>query len=187
MHISVAAGNGLTIDNSTGAFLQQISPTGHVSIRVAGYGSGLILWKEAIAIDTNAKVGIGITNPTMKLSVNGNANKATGGEHWATWSDERLKTNIEPIEDALARVCDLEGVRFEWKDKDRFEEGRHMGMVAQDVEKVIPEWVFEDPDGYKMLQSEGFQGLIVEAIKEQQEIIRQLQEKVRELEERLRE
>jgi hypothetical protein len=75
----------------------------------------------------------------------------------------------------------LEGVKFIWRDQEKFEEGTHMGLIAQEVEKVIPEWIFEDQNGYKMFQPEGFEGLIIEAIKEQQKIIEQQQKEIDEL------
>ncbi|MCK4677076.1 MAG: tail fiber domain-containing protein [Bacteroidales bacterium] len=110
-------------------------------------------------------VGIGSVNPSEKLAVKGDATKQDGGTSWKVWSDERLKTNINTIPDALGKINKLHGVTFEWKDQEEFQPGIHMGMIAQEVEGVIPEWISTGPNGYKMFQPEGFEALIVEAIK----------------------
>jgi hypothetical protein len=57
-----------------------------------------------------------------------------------------------------------------------------MGMIGQEVMKVFPEWVSEDPAGMKVLSIRGFETLTVEAFREQQREIEKLNERVRELE-----
>ena len=54
------------------------------------------------------------------------------------------------------------------------------GFIAQEIEKIIPEVVGENPDGYKGVQYQNVVGLLVEAIKEQQKQINELREKVNE-------
>ena len=63
-------------------------------------------------------------------------------------------------------MLQLRGVSFKWRDASCFEDGRHIGMIAQQVEAAFPEWVKEDQDGYKALSYEGFEALTVEAIRE---------------------
>ena len=95
-------------------------------------------------------------------------------------SDIRYKKNIETIDSALEKVQSLRGVTFDW-DNDAFEENentkkpnfteRATGVIAQDVEKVLPEAVRENKDGFKNVAYGNMVGLLIEAIKEQQEQI----------------
>jgi len=83
-------------------------------------------------------------------------------------SDERLKTNIQPIEGALDRVLRLQGRTFEFKEPEKIGAlpGQQTGMIAQEVEKAFPEWVDEGADGYKYLTYRGFEAMTVEAFRE---------------------
>ena len=92
-------------------------------------------------------------------------------------SDYRLKENIEPIENALDKVLHLNGVNFEWKDKERRGYGKQIGMIAQDVKKYVPEVVFKKDEYYGMNYSP-IVSLLVEAIKEQQPQIDELLERL---------
>jgi hypothetical protein len=98
-----------------------------------------------------------------------------------TISDERLKDNIQPIEDALSKVNQLRGVTFTY-----ISDGRDSaGLIAQDVEKVLPSAVRESElplqmDGdkeYKILQYDQTIGLLVEAIKELTAKVEKLEKK----------
>jgi len=83
-------------------------------------------------------------------------------------SDRRLKTNILPISNSLAKVKRLRGVYFHWiADKNVKDKRRNMGFIAQDVQTIVPEAVGSSPDGkhltvnYPVLVS-----LLTEAVKE---------------------
>lgn len=82
-----------------------------------------------------------------------------------TFSDERLKKNIYPIENALDMVLGLHGVRYEWKDKERFGEQAEVGFIAQEVQQVIPE-VVRDGGEYLSLNTKNIVAVVVEAVKE---------------------
>jgi hypothetical protein len=87
------------------------------------------------------------------------------------YSDRRLKRNIEPIADALAKVETLQGVTF-----DHVETGRGTGLIAQDVQAVLPEAVNESKQtGHLTLAYGALNGLLVEAIKELIERVRVLE------------
>jgi plastocyanin len=96
-------------------------------------------------------------------------------------SDVYLKTNIKKIDDPLAKVLQLNGVSFDWK----YTQQSSAGVIAQDVEKVLPEIVKDAEDGHKTLNYNGLIGLLIEAIKEQNETIKSLEQKINTLEERL--
>jgi hypothetical protein len=85
-------------------------------------------------------------------------------------SDERLKKNIEPLKSSLDKVMHLKGVSYEWKAEAILGKGRDIGLIAQDVEAIIPELVYTDSKGYKSLSYDKIVPVLVEAIKEQQKI-----------------
>jgi hypothetical protein len=105
----------------------------------------------------------------FSLYVNGDA--YTTGETWQA-SDIRWKKNIGPIQDALLKICRLDGVSFEWKQEDypdkEFAEGTQIGLIAQEAESVVPEIVHTDADGYKAVSYEKLTPILIEAVKEQQ-------------------
>jgi hypothetical protein len=109
-------------------------------------------------------------------------NGAAGGTGaWNNDSDCRMKKNIETIGQALQKVQNLRGVNFEWKDTEHHEAGLQMGFIAQEVEEVIPEVVSNGGDSYSM-QYSLLTALLVEAVKEQQQIIKDLKQRVQTLE-----
>ena len=67
----------------------------------------------------------------------------------------------------------LRGVQFYWKDPENVgvPPGRQMGFIAQEVEKVFPEWVTENANGYKVIAIDGFEALVIEALRELNESI----------------
>ena len=92
-------------------------------------------------------------------------------------SDGRLKTNITPLKNSLSKILSLQGVEY-----DRIKNNNHeVGMIAQEVEKIIPELVVENSEGYKMIYYENLTAVLVEAVKEQQEQINSLKQTVQEL------
>lgn len=86
-------------------------------------------------------------------------------------SDRSLKENIEPIDDALSKVLALQGVSFDWKDSGE----KSIGLIAQDVEKVIPEVVSDDGE-IKRISYGNLVGLLIEAVKDQQKEIESLKQ-----------
>ena len=98
----------------------------------------------------------------MTLDSNGNLN-ATGTV--TSNSDIRLKDNISTIKNALERVNQLRGVTFTRNDQED-KEKRHTGVIAQEVEKIIPEVVMEDSEGIKSVAYGNLIGLLIESIKE---------------------
>ncbi len=98
-------------------------------------------------------------------------------------SDQRFKKNIEPISDALLKVMKLEGVTYELKsDKKNFPSRKLIGVIAQEVEKVVPEVVFTDDNGYKSISYGNLVAISIEAIKTQQTRIELLEEKLNKIE-----
>ena len=96
-------------------------------------------------------------------------------------SDERLKHNITPIENALDKVKSLTGVEFDWKPEYKHAhgyEGHDTGIIAQQVQEVIPSAVRTNDTGFLAVRYEKLIGLLVEGMKEQQAQIEELKAKL---------
>lgn len=98
-------------------------------------------------------------------------------------SDKRLKENIKPLENALDKLGQIRGVSFDWTKEeiekrggvdDYFVRKNDIGVIAQEVESVIPEAVVTRADGYKAVRYELIVPLLIQAIKEQQSEINAL-------------
>jgi hypothetical protein len=85
-------------------------------------------------------------------------------------SDIRLKDNITKIESPIEKISKLRGIEFNWNsNQDTYAVGkRDLGVIAQDVEEVLPELVETRTTGYKAVKYEKLTPLLIEAIKEQQ-------------------
>jgi hypothetical protein len=92
-------------------------------------------------------------------------------------SDERLKDNISNIPNALEKVESLRGVEFDWNDNQEVYEGHDIGVIAQDVEKVLPEIVENRDNGYKAVKYEKLTAVLIEAVKELSARVKELENK----------
>ena len=97
-------------------------------------------------------------------------------------SDKNLKTNITPIENALDKVLSLEGVEFDFISGVNcgYLKKHQIGLIAQDVKKVIPEVVGKNNDGTLGVSYQHLVAVLIEAIKEQQQEIEELKKIVSE-------
>jgi hypothetical protein len=157
-----AAGGYFTVWGSSGVTYGVYSRINSAS-GYAGYFYGPPGSKNYFA----QSVGIGTSSPAFLLEVDGSAGKPGGGS-WAANSDRRLKRDIRDLEGSLDSLLALRGVSFEYLDPDAINErpGERIGMVAQEVEEVFPDWVDERADGYKAVSFSGFEALTVEALRE---------------------
>jgi len=205
-YLGYRSGQGSTGSNNV--FLgymagENCSGTGNVLVGyMAGYGSSK---SDALYIAnsntttpliggdfSNKRVGINRMPTTYTLEVGGtiwaNGSAITAG--LTTWSDRRFKTNIVPIPDALNIVMKLNGVRFDWNrgafPNRNFTEGKQVGLIAQDVETVLPEVVSTDGEGYKSVAYDKVSAVLVEAIKQQQNQIEELKAQVAKLNEQVK-
>ena len=126
-----------------------------------------------------------------KLDSSGNMTVTGNITAYGSVSDERLKDNIEVIDNAVDKVKELKGVTFTYKKDGE----KSTGLIAQDLEKVLPEAVYtsetiaderegEESEEHLAIRYGNTVGLLVEAIKEQQEQIETLKAKVKELEDK---
>lgn len=109
---------------------------------------------------TGGNVGIGTPTPSYKLDVAGTIRGSN-----VSPSDARLKEEVRTIENALEKVSSMRGVSFRWKDK-VMGDNMEIGVIAQEVEKVVPEVVSEDNEGIKSVAYDKLVGVLIEAVKE---------------------
>jgi hypothetical protein len=146
--------------------------------------SGFVLLVGATGAINNGATGNGWFGGSLYVGPQGATGVAWGatGEIRATneitayySSDERLKENITTIDNALGKLRKLKGVMFDWKDdvvagkggEDGYFVRKHdTGVIAQEVEEVLPEVVAERQDGFKAVRYEKLAGLIIQAINE---------------------
>ena len=116
---------------------------------------------------------------TGGVGVSGDVN--VGGDVVAyASSDERLKDNIELISNPIEKVQSLKGVTWSWNDlaSETQKLTPSVGVIAQDVEKVLPQLVHDRDNGFKGVDYAKLTGLLIEAIKEQQKQIEELKSKL---------
>lgn len=135
---------------------------------VSGYG---------LIVDTP-----GSQTESFALYVLGSAYAAGG-----TWqsSDKSLKSNIKTYENAIETVKKLRGVTFEWNPElvgdNGLQKGTQVGVIAQEIEAILPNLVREDMDGNKAVNYDELTPILIEAIKEQQKQIDLLKAEIEQL------
>ena len=155
------------------------APAGTISGSSAGTAQGQF---KLNGVDVNAKDLQTTSNVTFAqitgsaALING-AITATGDITAFHSSDERLKYNITPIKGALDKINQIGGYEFDWNDKSEHT-GHDVGVIAQEIEKVLPELVVDRDTGYKAVRYDKIVALLINAIKEQQLQIYELKSKL---------
>jgi len=120
------------------------------------------------------------------FNVKGDAYSTSG--FWES-SDIRLKRNITTYENALEQVVKMRGVRYDWKEEDfpemNFNKRPQVGVIAQEVEGIIPELVITNRTGFKSVDYAKFSAILIEAVKEQQNMIEELKRENSDIKSRL--
>lgn len=186
--VAVIAGNKYVWNSSRNSWLSSYGLDSATIITALGYTP---------YDDTNPDEYLtSVPNASTQVSSLGVGTEASGttGEIRATneitayySSDERLKENIVTINDALSKVQKLRGVMFDWKQEvidqrggeDNFFVRKHdTGIIAQEVEAVLPEVVATREDGYIAVKYEKLAGLIIQAINELALEVKELKSRV---------
>jgi len=127
------------------------------SVSLNGYG------------DINATGNINGTGISAAGNITGVNIDATGvlfsADGTVQTSDRRFKKNIQTIENALENTLKLRGVSYAWKDKNKSQRNQ-IGVIAQEVEEVYPEFVHTKEDGYKAVNYAQMTAILIEAVKE---------------------
>ena len=105
-------------------------------------------------------------NAQFLKNISGSQIEASGDVIAFGSSDERLKDNITPITEPLWKLNQIGGYTFDWNDKQDTYEGHDVGVVAQEIHKVLPEVVAERSNGYLGVKYEKIVPLLIESIKE---------------------
>ena len=92
-------------------------------------------------------------------------------------SDEKLKDNVKPIENPLDKIKMIGGYEFDWNGLSK-NEGHDVGVIAQEIEKVLPEVVTTRSNGYKAVKYEKLTALLIQANKELLEKVEKLEKKI---------
>lgn len=142
------SGSGITLGtHTTGNYVATVANTDN-NVTISGSGS------ETAAVSIGLADNISISGEITAQDVN-------------STSDLRLKMNVNPIEGALDKVLKLAGVEFDWVNNNK----RSIGVVAQQVEEVLPELVHTNDSGYKSVSYGNLTALLIEAIKELKTIV----------------
>ena len=184
--LTSAADTGLYFTGSGTAGTFTLGAIGRTFLGATNIGNAAGSQRKLLGIDNDDNVQMG------SLGI-GTAASGTAGEIRATdnitgyySSDSRLKENIVNIDGALEKVSMLKGVTFDWCEDYIRERGgedgyfikKHdTGLIAQDVQEVLPEIVRKKKDGYLGVQYDKMVGLLVEAIKELRTEINELKSK----------
>jgi hypothetical protein len=139
---------------------------------------------NTLYLKNSGRVGIGTTAPDQALSVSGDASKSAGGGSWQVFSDERLKNIKGRFSSGLNAVMRLQPIRYEYKRDNALglkSEGENVGFGAQALQKVIPEAVTRNANGYLQVNNDPILWTMLNAIKEQQKEIAELKGQVQKL------
>ncbi|WP_267402095.1 MULTISPECIES: tail fiber domain-containing protein [unclassified Chryseobacterium] len=172
--------------NSTQAFSGTTMGSNMTFFTVAN-GTNTAAQRMILTHDGN--VGIGTSTPTSLLSVNGSADKPGGGS-WGTFSDRRVKKDINEFKDGLNVINQLKPVVYKYTEKSGYTDlnKEYVGFIAQEVEKAAPYMVNVMDDSAKSglkdkreLDESALTKILVNAVKEQQKEIELLKTQVKEL------
>lgn len=121
------------------------------------------------------------------VNINGNVNVNGSGVYSGTWtfSDKRFKANIKEIENISERISKLKAYTYDFKTEEfkskNFEKGKQIGFIAQELQEVFPELVKEDKSGYLAVNYQGMVPVLLQALKEQNELNQSQQKQIEEL------
>jgi len=131
-----------------------------------------------VVITSDGRIGIGSTDPTAKLDVDGGVivSGVVTATDFNSTSDARLKTNIKIIDNPTEKVLRIDGVSFNWIKDNK----SSIGVIADNIQEVLPQLVSDTNP--KTVNYNGLIGLLIEVVKEQQSQIESLSERISRLE-----
>jgi hypothetical protein len=147
--------------------------------------------QEVTTAGNTTSTSISITNSTASTSKTTGALVVTGGIGTSgdvfaggdvvayASSDKRLKDNILPIQNSLQKINQIGGYSFEWnEEKQHIYKGKDYGVIAQEIEEILPELVENRENGYKAVKYDKLVSLLIEGIKELSKEVSELKEKI---------
>jgi hypothetical protein len=158
---------------SSGTAVIALESQGSWNSQISSTSTGNMIFSngtnERMRINASGDVGIGTSSPSQKLEVGGSI-LASGNV--TAYSDIRVKDNVESIEGAIGKLNQIRGVTYTRTDLDD-KQRRFAGVIAQEIEQVLPEAVF-DNGKVKAVDYNATIALLIEAVKEQQGQINEL-------------
>jgi glutaredoxin len=179
--ITTATGNTINIASSSNAygrkFVQSTAPTspcdGDVWYDTSGATATGSIDAIGLANQVLYKNASNLTTGSNNLVFDG-TNLFVAGDITAYYtSDQRLKNNITPISNSLDKVLSISGNIFDW-DKKSGKTGSEAGVIAQEIQKVLPQAVVTRDNGYLAVKYDQIIPLLIEAIKDLKEEINEL-------------
>lgn len=166
---SITAGSGISVSASTGGVTITNTSTGAtITDDTSTNATRYILFDDATSGTLSS-----VNTSSTKLTYNPSTGTASATVFSAT-SDERLKDEITIITDALAKIKQLRGINYKWKDSGL----AGTGLSAQDVQRVVPEAVVIAPNGDLSVAYGNLLGLLVEGMKDLAAQVEELKLKV---------
>jgi hypothetical protein len=168
----------LAFSNTTGAKISLYESSPNSQYGFAVQGAQLQVYSDNAA----AKLSFGYYSSgvyTEKMSLDNNTGVLTvNGTNYN--SDSRLKKDITPLRNSLQKITGLTGYHYHWKNEnDRT--GLQTGVLAQEVRQLFPELVTESKDGILAVNYPGLIPVMIESIKEQQQLIKNQQQQIDDL------
>ena len=161
------AGNGAGSNtHSTGALIKAVAETDFQ----ASVHTSKLEFHTTTENNTSAALTLAGSNAATFAS-------SVSSTEFITTSDKRLKKNIKDIESPLNRILKLRGIHFDWIDTEKYGSKNNIGFLAQEVETVFPQLVSER-DNIKAVNYAQTTAVLVEAIKEQNQIINKLKDEI---------
>ena len=154
--VGTTRSDGTAFQVRTGITLSSGIATSSGTQRLIVYGSG--------GTKITSSLGVGTANPS---TTTGRIDASNDIVAYST-SDIRLKDNIKSIDKALDKVNKIQGIEFDWIEKEEVHDnsGHDVGVIAQEIEKVLPDVVTTRENGYKAVKYEKIVPLLIEAIKD---------------------
>ncbi|TXG80733.1 MAG: tail fiber domain-containing protein [Spirochaetes bacterium] len=143
-----------------------------IQLRTGGHEGSL---RGYVYANSSNEIGFLNTSGSWSLRCD-NSGNVTATADLIAYSDARLKENIETIDNALQKVVSLRGVSYNRIDTE--DKSTKLGLVAQEVQAVLPEVVYEQEDGILGVSYGNIVGVLIEAMKEQQAMIETLEAKI---------
>jgi hypothetical protein len=168
-----------TIGTITAGSVTAILPSGTIS------GSSQVVLSSTTGGGTSANVQFGSLGIGMAASGTSGRIDATNDIVAYSSSDIRFKENITPIDSPLNKITKIGGYTYDWKEENKIEhgyEGNDIGVIAQEIEEVLPQLVQTRESGYKAVKYDKLVALLIEGIKEQQSQIEELTNRINKLE-----
>ncbi len=168
-----------------------------VSVWGAGWSNAFKIWNgsnvQVMVVETGGDVGIGNVNPAWDLQLAANSAAKPTSNAWTVVSDARLKKDIKPFSGGLQDILKINPVWFTYNGKAGMPDDTGVGVIAQELQKVAPfmvnEWEYKPVGANDDVPGEKYLGvdngamtyMLINAIKEQQQMIEELKKEIEEL------